>query len=287
MREEERLEDSVFPPVGRNEDSVPSLSDVVSDETSECEEAQEEESKGQEEKNPYHSSDLYFQESREGCPIWQLSHFTRVLEEEENKSNPITQRVKMIMLLGLVLVHAHSCWIVEPAAQNSTVENVVGLDENAPKIIEPNVLLWQFYLSQMTGMDIEQVITLGLALLLAVKYIFLEQAEIESTHSLKNPITSPVMVQEKVPENCCRKRSGLLKNNQISNTVEEDLVPKDGNAEVIKPVLAGLSAKAAFVVGSCNPVETSLLLNRKEEEAELPKEARSIVECVRILGNAK
>ncbi|XP_071657729.1 3-hydroxy-3-methylglutaryl-coenzyme A reductase-like [Patagioenas fasciata] len=227
------------------------------------------------------------QESREGCPIWQLSHFTRVLEEEENKSNPITQRVKMIMLLGLVLVHAHSCWIVEPAAQNSTVENVVGLDENAPKIIEPNVLLWQFYLSQMTGMDIEQVITLGLALLLAVKYIFLEQAEIESTHSLKNPITSPVMVQEKVPENCCRKRSGLLKNNQISNTVEEDLVPKDGNAEVIKPVLAGLSAKAAFVVGSCNPVETSLLLNRKEEEAELPKEARSIVECVRILGNAK
>ncbi|XP_054041545.1 3-hydroxy-3-methylglutaryl-Coenzyme A reductase isoform X2 [Rissa tridactyla] len=226
-------------------------------------------------------------ESREGRPIWQLSHFARVLEEEENKPNPVTQRVKMIMSLGLVLVHAHSRWIAEPAAQNSTVENSVGLDENAPKRIEPNVSLWQFYLSRMASMDIEQVITLGLALLLAVKYIFFEQAETESTLSLKNPITSPVMVQKKIPENCCRKQSGPLKNNQKSNTVEEALVPKDGNAEVIKPVLAESSTKATFVVGSCNPVETSSFLNGKEEEIELPKEPRSIEECVRILGNAE
>ncbi|XP_074021508.1 3-hydroxy-3-methylglutaryl-coenzyme A reductase-like isoform X2 [Numenius arquata] len=225
-------------------------------------------------------------ESREGRPIWQLSHFTRVLEEEENKPNPVTQRVKMIMSLGLVLVHAHSRWIVEPVAQNSTVENAVGLDENAPKRIEPNVSLWQFYLSRMASMDIEQVITLGLALLLAVKYIFFEQAETESTLSLKNPITSPMMVRKKVPENCYRKESGFLKNNWIYNTVEEILAPKDGNAEVIKPVLAESSAKDTFVVRSCNPVETSFL-NRKEEEVELPKETRSIAECVCILGNAE
>uniref|UniRef100_A0A8C0E9I5 3-hydroxy-3-methylglutaryl-coenzyme A reductase n=1 Tax=Bubo bubo TaxID=30461 RepID=A0A8C0E9I5_BUBBB len=234
-------------------------------------------------------------ESREGRPIWQLSHFARVLEEEENKPNPVTQRVKMIMSLGLVLVHAHSRWIAEPAAQNSTVENSVGLDENAPKRIEPNVSLWQFYLSRMASMDIEQVITLGLALLLAVKYIFFEQAETESTLSLKNPITSPVMVQKKVPENCCRKQSGLMKNNQKPNTAEEALVPKDGNGnfyeicvtEVIKPVLSESSTKATFVVGSCNPVEASSFLNGKEEEIELPKEPRSIEECVRILGNAE
>ncbi|XP_010085857.1 PREDICTED: 3-hydroxy-3-methylglutaryl-Coenzyme A reductase isoform X2 [Pterocles gutturalis] len=225
-------------------------------------------------------------ESREGRPIWQLSHFARVLEEEENKPNPVTQRVKMIMSLGLVLVHAHSRWIAEPAAQNSTVENAVGLDENAPKRIEPNVSLWQFYLSRMASMDIEQVITLGLALLLAVKYIFFEQAETESTLSLKNPITSPVIVQKKVPENCCRKQSGLLKNNQKCNTVEEALVLKDGNAKVIKPVLVESSTKATFVVGSCNPVETSFV-NGKEEEIELPKEPRSVEECVRILGNAE
>ncbi|XP_008942754.1 PREDICTED: 3-hydroxy-3-methylglutaryl-Coenzyme A reductase isoform X2 [Merops nubicus] len=226
-------------------------------------------------------------ESREGRPIWQLSHFARVLEEEENKPNPVTQRVKMIMSLGLVLVHAHSRWIAEPAAQNSTVESSVGLDENAPKRIEPNVSLWQFYLSRMASMDIEQVITLGLALLLAVKYIFFEQAETESTLSLKNPITSPVMVQKKVPENCCRKQSGLQKNSQKSNAAEEPLVPKDGNDEIIKPVLPESSTKATFVVGSCSPVETSSFPSGKEEEIELPKEPRSIEECVRILGNAE
>lgn len=82
---------------------------------------------------------------------------------------------------------------------------------------------------RMASMDIEQVITLGLALLLAVKYIFFEQAETESTLSLKNPIISPVMVQKKVPENCCRKQSGLLKNNLKSNTVEAASVPRDDN----------------------------------------------------------
>lgn len=39
-------------------------------------------------------------------------------------------------------------------------------------------------------MDLEQVITLGLALLLAVKYVFFEQAEAESQPSLKVPVIS-------------------------------------------------------------------------------------------------
>lgn len=44
-------------------------------------------------------------ESREGRPIWQLSHFSRVLaEEEDNKPNPVTQRVKIIM------VSSHHLW---------------------------------------------------------------------------------------------------------------------------------------------------------------------------------
>uniref|UniRef100_K7G1G9 3-hydroxy-3-methylglutaryl coenzyme A reductase n=1 Tax=Pelodiscus sinensis TaxID=13735 RepID=K7G1G9_PELSI len=223
-------------------------------------------------------------ESREGRPIWQLSHFARVLEEEENKPNPVTQRVKMIMSLGLVLVHAHSRWIAEPSAQNSTSENTMGMDENAPKRIEPNVSLWQFYLSRMASLDIEQVITLGLALLLAVKYIFFEQTEMESTLSLKNPITSPLIVHKKIPDNCCRKQSGLLKNSQKSLTVDEALFSKEREVEIMKPVLAEPSAKATFVVGSCIPMVTSLP-NRKEPEIELPKEPRSTEECLSILGN--
>ena len=71
-------------------------------------------------------------------------------------------------------------------------------------------------------MDIEQVITLSLALLLAVKYIFFEQAETESTLSLKNPITSPVVTQKKVTDDCCRRDPVLVRNDQKFHAVEEE-----------------------------------------------------------------
>lgn len=57
-------------------------------------------------------------------------------------------------------------------------------------------------------MDIEQVITLGLALLLAIKYIFFEQTEMESTLSLKNPMSSPA-AQKRIADDCCGKDNGL------------------------------------------------------------------------------
>ncbi|XP_020854078.1 3-hydroxy-3-methylglutaryl-Coenzyme A reductase [Phascolarctos cinereus] len=228
-------------------------------------------------------------ESREGRPIWQLSHFARVLEEEENKPNPVTQRVKMIMSLGLVLVHAHSRWIADPSSQNSTAESskvALGLDENVSKRIEPNVSLWQFYLSRMISMDVEQMITLSLALLLAVKYIFFEQAETESTLSLKNPITSPVMIQKKAPDTCCRREPILARNKQkFSEMEEESEQNKERKAEVIKPLLAETeTSKVTFVVGNSAAHPTS---SDTEPEIELPTEPRPNEECLRILENAE
>uniref|UniRef100_A0A2K5DWF4 3-hydroxy-3-methylglutaryl-coenzyme A reductase n=1 Tax=Aotus nancymaae TaxID=37293 RepID=A0A2K5DWF4_AOTNA len=232
-------------------------------------------------------------ESREGRPIWQLSHFARVLEEEENKPNPVTQRVKMIMSLGLVLVHAHSRWIADPSPQNSTADTSkvsLGLDENVSKRIEPSVSLWQFYLSKMISMDIEQVITLSLALLLAVKYIFFEQAETESTLSLKNPITSPVVTQKKVPDNCCRREPVLVRNNQKCDSVEEETgINRERKVEVIKPLVAETDTpnRATFVVGNSSLLDTSSVLVTQEPEIELPREPRPNEECLQILGNAE
>ncbi|KAM3874180.1 3-hydroxy-3-methylglutaryl-coenzyme A reductase-like [Diretmus argenteus] len=136
-------------------------------------------------------------ESREGRPIWQLSHFARVLaEEEDNKPNPVTQRVKIIMSLGLVLVHAHSRLAAEPG-QNRTADGPI------PKRLESDGAMWPL---QFTSKDMEQVITLSLALLLAVKYVFFEQAEAESSLSLKNPIiSSPPAPKHRGGGECCRR----------------------------------------------------------------------------------
>uniref|UniRef100_A0A4X1SQE9 3-hydroxy-3-methylglutaryl coenzyme A reductase n=2 Tax=Sus scrofa TaxID=9823 RepID=A0A4X1SQE9_PIG len=194
--------------------------------------------------------------------------------------------------LGLVLVHAHSRWIADPSPQNSTADNSkvsLGLDENVSKRIEPSVSLWQFYLSKMISMDIEQVITLTLALLLAVKYIFFEQAETESTLSLKNPITSPVVTQKKVTDDCCRREPTLVRNDQKFHTVEEEArINRERKVEVIKPLVAetDTSSRPTFVVGN-STLDSSLELEMQEPEIQIPSEPRPNEECLQILGNAE
>lgn len=226
-------------------------------------------------------------ESQEGHPIWQLSHFSRVMEEEEdNKPNPVTQRVKIIMSLGLVMVHAHSRWIAEPLSVNSTLGiPQVGMELNnlSPRRIEPEKPLWHFYLTRMITMDIEQVICLALALLLAVKYIFFEQVEMESTLSLKNPIMSaPALTPRRSAETCCRKE---LPNHRplcpVQNRTATASANKDDQDEVIRPLPTPVT----------HP-ETTFVMREEEKEfkselreAKIPPEPRSLDECVSILSN--
>ncbi|CAN9512675.1 unnamed protein product [Ophioblennius macclurei] len=237
-------------------------------------------------------------ESQEGHPIWQLSHFSRVMEEEDNKPNPVTQRVKMIMSLGLVMVHAHSRWIAEPLSINTIVDiPQVGmeLDHLSPRRIEPEKPLWHFYLTRMITMDIEQVICLALALMLAIKYIFFEQVEMESTLSLKNPIimSSPV----RSSQTCCRQEPPAARP-PAPTTKEDKLSPREefaaeGQAkqkpvhvlqdEVIRPLPpapAEKQPKSPFVVGEedkeslCDMAQLSV-----------PQNPRGLDDCVAVLND--
>ncbi|XP_029941097.1 3-hydroxy-3-methylglutaryl-coenzyme A reductase-like isoform X2 [Salarias fasciatus] len=155
-------------------------------------------------------------ESREGRPIWQLSHFARVLaEEEDNKPNPVTQRVKIIMSLGLALVHAHTRLTAEHSGQNRTVEGPV------TERIDSAGSTWP---GKLTSMDLEQVITLGLALLLAVKYVFFEQAETESSLSLRSPMISSAPPSQKLraaatATDCCRRDLPVSKPHKTAGCV--------------------------------------------------------------------
>lgn len=226
-------------------------------------------------------------ESREGRPIWQLSHFARVLEEEEdNKPNPVTQRVKMIMSLGLVMVHAHSRWIADPASSDGTLdlpEVGMSLNENLPKRIEPDMPLWHFYLSRMISMDIEQVITLGLALFLAVKYIFFEQVEMESTLSLKVPTPSSMLTQKWSPDQCCRKEIPYSTKLDKPPT-PPPVVTKEERDLVIRPLPAPKEPeqKSTFVLGEDETQENTHV---PEPVMSLPAEPRPVEDCLSILKN--
>ncbi|PWA26469.1 hypothetical protein CCH79_00001184 [Gambusia affinis] len=137
-------------------------------------------------------------ESREGRPIWQMSHLANVLaEEEDNKPNPVTQRVKIIMSLGLALVHAHTRLTAEHSGRNRTAEGPVA------ERLESAGTVWPL---KLTSMELEHVITLGLALLLAIKYVFFEQADTESSLSLRSPISGASLIQKpRTADGCCRR----------------------------------------------------------------------------------
>jgi len=115
---------------------------------------------------------LVLEVSREknGHPTWHLQQLAKSLqEEEENKPNPVTQRVKIIMCAGLVLVHAHSR-LVAGFSKESGV-----LDTSDPShVIKPDIPLWQFYLQSSFPPSIDYAITLALATFLTIKYIFFD-----------------------------------------------------------------------------------------------------------------
>ncbi|XP_071757538.2 3-hydroxy-3-methylglutaryl-coenzyme A reductase-like [Centroberyx gerrardi] len=225
-------------------------------------------------------------ESREGRPIWQLSHFARVLaEEEDNKPNPVTQRVKMIMSLGLVLVHAHSRLAAEHPGHNRTVEGPVA------NRLDSSGTMWPL---QLTSMDLEQVITLGLALLLAVKYVFFEQTEAQSSFSLKSPIISaPPTLRHRVAEDCCRRDMPAPKPlKTMSSTPAPGPTPPAVSDSKSTPV-AGLASKENEVIQPlAGPVENgpcvSCLGDALADTPSVPQlssasEPRKLDECMAIL----
>lgn len=178
--------------------------------------------------------------------------------------------------------------------------------------------LLSLFSCRMITMDIEQVICLALALLLAIKYIFFEQAEMESTLSLKNPITmsAPTLVPRRPTETCCRKEPPVPRTHDPAQTMADhtpankeergmselsvDAVACAFNCttqiqsstcmlhlvsldEVIRPLPAPATdpqPKNVFVVG-----EEEEELKSGPTHPNLPPKSRGLDECVAILNN--
>ncbi|XP_061589888.1 3-hydroxy-3-methylglutaryl-coenzyme A reductase-like isoform X2 [Cololabis saira] len=216
-------------------------------------------------------------ENREGRPIWQMSHLAHVLaEEEDNKPNPVTQRVKIIMSLGLAVVHAHSRFTSEHAGHNRTVEGPVA------KRLDSDGTMWPL---KLTSMELEHVITLSLALLLAVKYVFFEQAETESSLSLRSPINSSLLTQKpRTAEDCCRRDLPALKPQKSAGGVlVTSANPSDGTrCPDIACDNSAVTTAVSMETVSCSS------RSRESQTCAVPScksEPRSLEECVAILSD--
>ncbi|XP_076369792.1 3-hydroxy-3-methylglutaryl-coenzyme A reductase-like isoform X4 [Tachypleus tridentatus] len=116
--------------------------------------------------------------SNENRPGWQVNHFRKILRKEKQKSNPVLQRVKLIMSAGLLLVHSGSYWLEmvaeDPGIEHRDRKNDHWLSDRS--FLDNNSILEKLFYS-WSPVNSEQLFTLVLASALAVKYIFFENKE--------------------------------------------------------------------------------------------------------------
>uniref|UniRef100_A0A8B9R9D7 3-hydroxy-3-methylglutaryl coenzyme A reductase n=1 Tax=Astyanax mexicanus TaxID=7994 RepID=A0A8B9R9D7_ASTMX len=194
-------------------------------------------------------------ESREGRPIWQLSHFARVLEEEaDNKPNPVTQP-KLNLKYCALSVSLSLSPSLSPVSLTRLSLSLARLS-----LSRLSLSLSRLSLSLSRPVDLEQVITLSLALLLAVKYVFFEQAETESSLSIKSPMTTPptALTNRRTAEDCCRR----------------ELTPPKVNGALL-----------VFRDQSCAPGQTDKAEEQPEEREDRVSRSqpRTLQECLSVL----
>ena len=97
-----------------------------------------------------------------GNHSWHLDELARAMQEEEKKPNPVVQRIKIIMALGLLVVHLHSRFLSSvtglsfgfPSSSSEVVQvssgevesvGEVAGDENLEKVPLPDYLMWKFF----------------------------------------------------------------------------------------------------------------------------------------------
>uniref|UniRef100_L7M038 3-hydroxy-3-methylglutaryl coenzyme A reductase n=1 Tax=Rhipicephalus pulchellus TaxID=72859 RepID=L7M038_RHIPC len=192
----------------------------------------------------------------EGRPVWQLSTLARVLQqEEEQKPNPVLQRVKMIMSAGLMLVHTHSRWMAgNPGTQG-------------PDPIVADKLAWGPYFQRWLAVSPEQLVLLVLASALAIKYIFFENREELELH----------LAQQNHPweEKACLGDSA---NGAEGSTGSRPSTPSTQPACPTEP-------RVDFVLGAddCWEMMDRGCQTEENPEEEPEPEPRSLEECIAVL----
>lgn len=107
-------------------------------------------------------------------PAWHdKSLIMRALHEEDQKPNPVVQRVKVIMSAGLMLVHVHSRWSFASEGEDLPVVNLVNGDSAITSNSTDDVPLQGYILKWLT-MSADHIVILILLLALAVKFVFFE-----------------------------------------------------------------------------------------------------------------
>ncbi|XP_067013691.2 3-hydroxy-3-methylglutaryl-coenzyme A reductase isoform X2 [Anabrus simplex] len=112
-----------------------------------------------------------------GRPAWHdKSLIMRALHEEDQKPNPVVQRVKVIMSAGLMLVHAHSRWTFTSEGDEGSITPLVS-GEHTMTSNRTDDVAFHGYIMKWLTVSADHIVILILLLALTVKFIFFEDKE--------------------------------------------------------------------------------------------------------------
>ncbi|XP_021359301.1 3-hydroxy-3-methylglutaryl-coenzyme A reductase-like [Mizuhopecten yessoensis] len=218
-------------------------------------------------------------ERNHGKPLRHLQQLAKMLEAEEKEKtpNPVTQRVKLIMSAGLVMVHIHS----RLGKETSKAEGFGGvmtasqMSENDE--LTPDMDFWQYHIQRQLTVNADLMVTLVLAVFLTAKYMFFDD---------------DVDVPCRLCPSCTRSGSRLR---QISSST--DLPAPEVPSEPVAEVPDISQKKTTFIIGetessdeetetkASRETQTDLLECGYRPLERLPsiQPPRPVAECVDIL----
>ncbi|KAK4304019.1 hypothetical protein Pmani_024012 [Petrolisthes manimaculis] len=193
-----------------------------------------------------------------GQPPWQMATFARAVAEEE-KPNPVVQRVKVIMSAGLLVVHAVTRWSLTLTSDSLNLSNAARALNSSS---EPHVVVRLLN----AGLD-QAVFTVVLAALI-VKYVLFES---------RGDLEEAIMQDALIPQDSSThdiKGVGRSRVRTLSMTVQEASgVTKEDRFTQTLP------ASTSRGTG-----EEQAVWHEEAEERE-EKEPRSVEECLQILNS--
>lgn len=217
----------------------------------------------------------------------------RALSEEDQKQNPIVQRVKLIMSSGLMIVHAHSrlSFSDNDDDDNVSANDSVRLNSNtmnmAASLNKTEPSDFSGYIMKWLSISTEQIFILILLLALYTKFIFFDRDDL-ADQLQRNLVT--------IEEEERRKRE-----KQMPNTSEEDddcevidtlEMPKRRRPlfsicedEMSRDVQTQTEFKVSAIVAPQPKVEADFEDDYIESAVVEPRPLRSIEDCIKVMNS--
>lgn len=213
------------------------------------------------------------------------------LNEEDQKPNPVVERVKLIMIAGLFMVHANSRWPFKNDESQHTVEGKVS-PANAHIVMSTynkteNPSEIKAYLMNWLSVSADNIVILILLLALAIKFIFFEdKADIAKQLRFKeDDDTEEKNESETTSENINTTAMDISLRRRFAATLptmQSTVFPLSGVGggwiEVENEAQVECIDKEVQTDKKLFSTDTS----SSEELAACPKVARSVEECLEI-----